>query len=102
MAAEPGATTGDPPSFPGVPGAWWLLGRTPGYNAAHPPPIPPGGCHPPPSNRTPTPNGPSAPVIMESVACGVRFVTVNLMVTVAATSGGGCAVAGPVSGGGTA
>ena len=35
-----------------------VLGRSPGYNATHPPAIPPPECRPPPPNRTPPPTQP--------------------------------------------
>ena len=76
-SSEPCSTTSPPGSFPAAhvartelndhrPGtvptasaaprrARLVLGRSPGYNATHPPAIPPSECRPPPPNRTPAP-----------------------------------------------
>ncbi len=63
-SSEPSSTTSRPGSFPvphGCRPLWGaaVLGHSPGYNATHPPPIPPPGCRPPPPNRTPRPHPPS-------------------------------------------
>ncbi|SCE94505.1 hypothetical protein GA0070562_4377 [Micromonospora tulbaghiae] len=98
-SSEPCSTTSPPGSFPAahvartelndrqpgaVPagnaascGARPVLGRSPGYNATHPPTIPPSECRPPPPNRTPHLPAPS---IMRLTATKRTPNAANLMI----------------------